>query len=487
MKHFFTASILVFLFGLHSSAQIFEVSFASALNQQEFSGNVLLYLSKENKSPKDIHVGFESTPAYRIVVKDLKANQSAIFNDDAVSYPVELSNIERGEYYAQAVFDLNLGDFNIGNSSGNIYSDPIKVNLTKKFDEVFKIEANRLIEPTAFVETEYIKELSVRSKLLSDFHRKDIFLKAAVNLPKEYFQYPDKNYPVIFCITGFGGSYKKGLGKKRFLSQLGEQAAIVVLLDGKCPEGHSVYANSDVNGPWGDALVKELIPALDEKYRTNHAMLLHGHSSGAWSSLWLQVNYPTTFAGAWASSPDQVDFRNYQNKNIYEIDNMFYDRKGNLFADVTIAGKIPVTSAKDFYGIENVIYRGCQLHSFDAVFGGYDKDENRIRLVNMPSGEINKKALPLWKRYDLSIILRENWSKIRKDLDGKIRISVGTNDNFYLNRSVELLEEEMDKLDANFEFKYYSGVHFKLYTAEYRQDGMHFLEQCYENWLQKNK
>jgi hypothetical protein len=485
VKKIYLINILFLLLGLHSRAQIFEVSFASGLNQKAFSGNVLLYLSKENKSPKDIHVGFDVTPVYRVLVKNLKPNESAIFNDDAVSFPVELSNIERGEYYVQAVFDLNLGDYNIGNSSGNIYSEPIKVNLTKDYDQVFKIEANKLIQSTEFVETEYVKELSVKSNLLSEFQGKDIFLKAAVNLPKEYYNNPDKNYPVIFSITGFGGSYKNGLGKKSFLAQLGEHAAIVVLIDGKCPEGHSGYANSDVNGPWGDALVEELIPALNEKYRTNRAMLLHGHSSGGWASLWLQVNYPIVFAGAWASSPDQVDFRNYQNKNIYEIDNMFYDRKGDLYADVTIAGRVPVTSAKDFYGTENVIYRGCQMHSFDAVFGGYDKDRNRIRLVNMPGGEINKSALPLWKRYDLSIILRENWSNLKKDLEGKIRISVGTNDNFYLNHSVKLLEEEMTKLDANFEFEYYSGVHFKLYTPAYENAGMNFLEQCYEKWLNK--
>ncbi|WP_372755202.1 alpha/beta hydrolase-fold protein [Labilibaculum sp.] len=487
MKHIFIVSILLLMFGLHSNAQVFEVSFASGLNQKDFSGNVLLYLSKENKSPKDIRVGFEVFPVYRLAVENLKPNEDAIFNDTAVSHPVELSNIERGEYYAQVVFDLNLGDFNIGNSSGNIYSEPIKVNLTKKFDEVFKIMANKVIQTIDFTETEYIKELRIKSNLLSEFHAKDIFLNAAVNLPKEYHEHPEKNYPVVFSITGFGGSYKKGLGKKRFLAQLGDQEAIVVLLDGKCSEGHSVYANSDVNGPWGDALVKELIPALNEKYRTNHAILLHGHSSGGWSSLWLQVNYPTVFAGAWASSPDQVDFRNYQNKNIYEIDNMFYDGEDNLFADVTIAGRVPVTSAKDFYGTENVIYRGCQLHSFDAVFGGYDKNQNQIRLVNMPSGEINKKALPLWRRYDLSVILRENWSSLKANLDGKIRISVGTNDNFYLNRSVELLEKEMYKLNANFEFKYYPGVHFRLYTPEYIREGMKFLDRCYKNWLEKNE
>ena len=487
MKKIYILNILFLILGFHSNAQIFEVSFTSRLIKEDFSGNVLLYLSKENKSPKDIFVGLELTPVYRVVVKNLKANEIAIFKDDAVSYPVELSNIERGEYYVQAVFDLNLGGANIGASSGNLYSAPIKVNLTKDFDEVFKIEANKVIEPIKFNETEYLKELSVKSKLLSEFHKKDVFVNAAVSLPKEYHDQPDKNYPVIFSVFGFGANYKLHSGYDKFLEQLGEQPTIVVYLDGNCPEGHSTYANSDVNGPWGDALVKEFIPALNEKYRTNSAFLLHGHSSGGWTSLWLQINYPKTFAGAWASAPDQVDFRNYQNKNIYETNNMFYDQEGNLLADVTIAGRFPVISAKDFYKTENVIYRGSQLHSFDAIFGGYDKDKNRIRLVNIPSGEINKKALPLWKRYDLSILLRKNWSDLKENLDGKIRISVGTSDNFHLHHAVKLLDEEMNKLNANIEFEYYPGDHFTVFTEEYKKDGVKFLAQCYENWLNKNK
>ena len=41
--------------------------------------------------------------------------------------------------------------------------------------------------------------------------------------------------------------------------------------------------------------------------------------------LWLQVNYPTTFAGCWSSTPDPVDFRNLQQINLYADMNMFYD------------------------------------------------------------------------------------------------------------------------------------------------------------------
>ncbi|WP_189360506.1 alpha/beta hydrolase-fold protein [Algibacter mikhailovii] len=487
MKKNYILIIILIIIAFQAKAQIFEVSFDSSIMNGDFSGNVLLYLSKEKKSPKDIFVGLELTPVYRVVVKDLKAGDPVVFNDNSVSYPVELSNIERGEYYVQAVFDLNLGDANIGSSSGNLYSEPIQINLTKDFDTVFKISADKVIQPITFNDTEFLKELSVKSYLLSQFHNKDIFVKAAVSLPKEYFDQPNKEYPVIFSIFGFGANYKLHSGHSTFLEQLGEQPTIVVYLDGNCPEGHSTYANSDVNGPWGDALVNEFIPRLKQKYRTNGAFLLYGHSSGGWTSLWLQINYPKTFAGAWASSPDQVDFRNYQNKDIYKTSNMFYDEKGNLLADITIAGRFPVISAKDLYRTEHVIYRGSQLHSFDAVFGGFDANGNRIRLINILNGEINKEALPLWKRYDLSIILRDNWNNLKEDLDSKIRISIGTSDNFHLHHAVKLLDQEMKTLGANMEFQYYAGDHFTLFTQEYKKEGSSFLLETYKNWLNEKQ
>ena len=57
--------------------------------------------------------------------------------------------------------------------------------------------------------------------------------------------------------------------------------------------------------------------------------MLNGHSSGGWSSLWLQVTYPDVFGGTWSTSPDPVDFRDFQRINLYAAgENMFRDRAG---------------------------------------------------------------------------------------------------------------------------------------------------------------
>src|SRR5690606_35876626 len=106
-----------------------------------------------------------------------------------------------------------------------------------------------------------------------------------------------------------------------------------VILDPTSPLGHHVFANSANNGPVGDALVTEFLPAFDRQFRSISAptaRFVTGHSSGGWSSLWLQISHPDDFGGVWSTAPDPVDFRDFQRINIYRAgENMYVDRDGN--------------------------------------------------------------------------------------------------------------------------------------------------------------
>jgi enterochelin esterase-like enzyme len=123
-----------------------------------------------------------------------------------------------------------------------------------------------------------------------------------------------------------------------------------------------------ITAPGGDALIKELIPEVEKTYRCDGARLLYGHSSGGWAVLWLQTHYPKVFDGCWSSSPDPVDFRSFQRVNLYEHQNMFYGKDSTLNQTGTVDGVFPWFSMRNTYQMEQVIYRGEQMHSFDAVF-----------------------------------------------------------------------------------------------------------------------
>src|SRR5690349_1450560 len=101
--------VLIIISALHVCGQKFSVRFASTASSESFSGKVLLYLSKDSRSPKDEMVGVEKFPCFSITVYNIKPNDKVVFDDKAVSYPVKLSGIERGEYKAQVVWDKNEG------------------------------------------------------------------------------------------------------------------------------------------------------------------------------------------------------------------------------------------------------------------------------------------------------------------------------------------------------------------------------------------
>lgn len=476
--------LLVILFiRLHGDCQQFRVSYANSIFNGPFTGRVLLYLNKENKNPKDAMADLQDFPVFSVAVHDIKPGADVIFDDRADAYPVKLSDLERGDYYIQAVWDRNSGGRAIAESPGNLYSRPVKISVTKDYNKSFVLVCDQVIPPTVFKDTKFVNELKVSSALLTQFLGRATTVDAAVLLPKDYYDQPGRKYPVLFLVSGYGGDYHRYSGDSTRMSRgIDTVACITVYLDGNCAGGHSVYANSDNNGPWGDALTKEFIPQLESKYRCNGARFLQGHSSGGWTVLWLQTHYPTIFTGCWSSSPDPVDFRNFQQVNLYEGDNLYYNKNGDLRPVATIAGYFPVATMKQATRQEYVIYRGEQMHSFNFVFSAKGADGQPVPICDPVTGAIDMQCFEHWKQYDISAYLRNNWASLQKDLQGKIRVTVGNQDNFLLNFAVHLLDGEMQKLETHFVFAYYPGDHFTIGTPEYQLAGSQFLEGRYAQW-----
>ena len=470
---------------LQAISQKFTVSYTPAASGSNFSGKVFLYLSKDYKSPKDEMIGVHKFPCFSIGVKNVQPNQKVVFDDAATFYPVVLSDIERGKYYAQVVWDRNEGGRSIAESPGNMYNQPVIVNLTKNTKQNFNIVCEEVIEEPSFTETQYVKEMKAPSALLTAFYKRPTTVNAAIILPKEYFEQSARKFPVLYWISGFGGDYHAWSGKNMPSEPIDTTPCIRVFLDGNCPGGHSVYANSDNNGPWGDALTQELIPLVDRTYRTNAARLLTGHSSGGWTVLWLQTHYPKIFTACWSSSPDPVDFRSFQQINLYSDKNLYYAADSSFHLAATIAGRYPWILMKDMCAMERVIWRGEQMHSFNFVFSTRNEDGTPRSLWNDATGDIDPVTFEHWKNYDISLYVRSNWQELKPDLQRKIRVSVGEQDNFLLNYPVHLFDDEMKKIDAGFVFGYYPGDHFTVSTPEYKKAGYQFLEQKYNEL--KNK
>src|SRR5258708_21195569 len=119
------------MINLPAFPQQFQVSYPAATYNQCFSGKVIVYLNKENKSPKDGAVTLEAFPCFSAEVRALSPGAAVVIDDRAKAFPIKLSDIERGEYYVQAVFYRELCGRAISQSPWDIYFLPVKMNPYK--------------------------------------------------------------------------------------------------------------------------------------------------------------------------------------------------------------------------------------------------------------------------------------------------------------------------------------------------------------------
>ncbi len=393
---------------------------------------------------------FNPQPMFAIDAEDWVPGTPIIIDDQATGFPGTLETIEPGRYAIQAVVRLNQDSHAIG-APGNARSSVIQREINPATDGLIRLIADEVIAPRPFPESDRIKLIEFRSDLLSDFYHREIRHRAAIVLPEGELE-PTERRPTIYIIPGFGGNHFNALVLSRVPSFGYGNDFNRVVLDPDCYHGHHVFADSATNGPRGKALIEELIPYIEAHYPAiaePAARLLNGHSSGGWSSLWLQINYPEYFGGTWSTSPDPVDFHHFQTANIYADDpNMFVDRLGNRLP-IARRGTVPVLFTDDFSKLEEVIGEGGQLRSFEAVFSPLDKSSRAAKLWDRRTGAIDPKIANAWRNYDIREILDDEWDRLGPLLEGKIHIWMGDIDTFYLDAATKQLKKTLAELGSD--------------------------------------
>jgi pimeloyl-ACP methyl ester carboxylesterase len=410
---------------------------------------------------------FSPEPFVAMDVRDVNPGQAISVTDVADGFPSQLSMIQPGQYFVQAVLDQDLEFADHKNGPGNFYS-PVK-RVVVEADRSLKTELrlSSKIEASPYDQGKLAKVFSHRSRLLSEFHQRDVEDRALVLLPMSYWQQPNKRYPVYYEITGFGATIKDLLGYHRESKIAANGVEFIhVMLTGQCQWGHHVYADSATNGPRSTAFVNELIPAIDGKFRTigsSQARVLGGHSSGGWASLWLQIQHPEKFAGVWSTAPDPVDFRDWQGTNLYESGANVYRSATGVRKPLARQGGRTLLWYDDFTRMDDTLGRGGQIRSFEAVFSPLAKTGTPARCWNRQTGAVNPEIVEAWKQFDISLILKDNWETLKQPLAGKIHVLMGTEDTFYLTRAAELLAERMRALGSDARIEFVQGRnHFDL-------------------------
>lgn len=415
-----------------------------------FTGRVYLMFGNGPGEPRRGPNWFGPAPFFAMDVKDWKPDQPLVFDDAAIAFPAPLSAIKNRQWNVQAVMRRNLDSPTIGEGDGDGYS----TTLRRKLDGASSGNVDLRIDQTLIVppprETDRIRIVTMKSDMLSFFFARPITMRAFVILPKNYDKFLDRRYPALYWIGGFGSDGSDAYYMASAWEHTGFDDRILrVVLDPSCFGGHHVFADSANNGPRGRALVEELIPELERRFRlvaAPTARFLSGHSSGGWSSLWLQVAYPDVFGGVWPIAPDPVTFTDFQQIDLYKPGaNMYVDDKG-VKRPLARNGEQVMIWYDQFAKMEIPYGEGGQLRSFEWVFSPKGDDGLPLPLYDRATGKVIPSTAQAWRKYDIRLKLEENWETLQPKLAGKIHLHMGALDTFYLDGAARQLKASLAKL-----------------------------------------
>jgi hypothetical protein len=444
----------------------FEVTVGPGLVDAPRAGRLLVVLGKK-KSPEPRasigETGMNVPPLLGRDVKGLAPGVTATVDQAAATFPIaNLGALPAGDYFVQAVLDAN-PDFKLPDAPGNLYSEPVAAKLDPARGGTVKLTLTRQVPPEQRpAETEYVQSVVLRSELLSRFHRRPYYLRAGVILPRDFARTRDVRFPLWVRIGGYGTRYTavedlmaEGSPFRDAWLADGAPRMVLLHLDGAGPYGDPYQVNSANNGPYGDAVTRELIPYVEKRYRCvgrPYARVLDGHSTGGWVSLALQVFYPDFFNGAWSHAPDPVDFRAFELIDVYRDANAYVNRFGfERPSERTVAGDVKTTVRHEVQ-LERVLGRGDRWElsgkdwgAWNATFGPRGDDGLPRPLWDGVSGRIDRTVLEHWKKYDLRLVLQKDWPTLGPKLRGKLRVWVGEADDYFLNNAVHLLDDFLAK------------------------------------------
>ena len=455
----------------------FEISFPATAHVAPVTGRVYVMISRNKDREPRFQIGRTGVPFFGRDVERLAPGQAAVIDKTDLGSPVpSVRDIPPGNYYVQAFVNI-YSEFRRADghvvwmhddrwegqqwprSPGNLYSTVQRVRIDPRLGGVITLSAEHVIPPIAIPpDTKWVRRFRFQSLTLTNFWGHPMYLGATVLLPRNY-EDETINYPVNYVQGHFSLRAPLGFetGSELYTEWIRDDfpRMLVVTFQHPNPYFDDSYAVNSVNvGPYGDAIMQELIPEVEERFRViaePYARLLSGASTGGWEALALQIFHPDFFGGTWAYCPDPVTFTDVESIDIYRDANAFY-KQHDWRRVVTpntreTNGEIRLTSRqRSYFELVNGTKgrSGEQFDIWSAVFGPLGEDGYFQPLFDKLTGEINRDVVEHWRQhYDLLYYLQTNWKTVGLKLVDKLHVYIGAMDNFYLNNAVRELEAWM--------------------------------------------
>ena len=450
---------------------VFIVTIAEDLRSALQTGRLMLFFITEQdpkwsmRQPLNGPYYENPQPIASIAVENWTGETAVVVSDEsAIVFEGPMRDFS-GSVRVQALLHVNDDRPRLLPGPGCLYSGVVRYDArSDAADRVEIVLDQRIDDPASQIAARTnLRVVELRSERLSAELGRNVTMRAYVVTPADHESKPDEAWPAVYIIPDrledpLGAAVE--WSDTWMVPNIDEVAAnaLHIVLDPQTSHGHHGFIDSGFHGVRATALLEELIPHLEKEFRLSprsEARILSGFGLGAWSALWLQLHHPDVFGGCWASGPTPIDFRAFQQVNMYDDTNVFESEDGDArqayrrLAGITATQ--PTMTVQQMSQLERAIdpdgRSGGLYDTLNAMYSPADQPAGKAkRLFEPATGAIDSAVVEQWRRYDVVERVSSDWGKYRPILEQRVHLYAAGLDSYYFDHAVLSFTDAINEL-----------------------------------------
>lgn len=218
--------------------------------------------------------------------------------------------------------------------------------------------------------------------------------------------------------------------------------------------GGSQYVNSSATGRYEDYVVNEIVPMVQEKYRTGPTVTL-GTSSGGYGALYLALRHPDVFRAAASNAGDM--YFEYCYPPDFPGALRAIRRAGGPESLLRKLFRTPI----DGFGPMNEDMKALSTMAYASCYSPIDSEPGRVDLpFDLDSGELRADVWAKWLSFDPVRMIREERYRSALRSLAYVYADGGLKDEFGLDVASRVFAVEARRQGVSIDHQEFAGGHF---------------------------
>ena len=283
-----------------------------------------------------------------------------------------------------------------------------------------------------------------------------------VYLPPGYEQ-GEQHYPVLWCLAAYTNAgpgqvnwrnHGENLPRRldRLIAEEKMPPVIMVFPDCYTSLGGNQYVNTPAMGRYADYIADELVPAVDEAFRTvaePAGRAVFGKSSGGFGALHLAMERPDTFAAA-ASHAGDAGFDRVYRRDFPLCCDVLARHDGDLEHFVRTFWRDKRPGGAAFHTMMTLCLAASYSPATDRPLG--------LQLpFDLRTCRLDEAVWERWLEFDPVVAARTHADAL-KGLSG-LWIDAGSRDQYFIHYGTRELHDMLEELGVDHHYEEFDGTH----------------------------